>query len=76
MTKAKEISDYERAYFELEKIRQQVDSLSDFLLSKIREEHSSTSRRRKTLIDPRTGEPFGVAKKRVSLPLGAKLHHS
>ena len=59
MAKAQEISDFERAFFELEKIRQQVDNLSDFLLGKIRESQSNGGDQRpKGLTDPRTGELF------------------
>ena len=56
----REISDYERAFFKLTKIRQQVDSLSEFQISKIKEGHDSGPRK-KILIDPRTGFPFSSA---------------
>jgi len=61
MAKAREITDYERAFFELEKIRQQVDNLSEFLLSKIKQDRDD-GQRPKTLLDPRTGEPFSARK--------------
>jgi hypothetical protein len=52
-----EISDLQRAFYELEKIKQQVNLLSDFLLSKLRD-HAADELKSNELIDPRTGEKF------------------
>ena len=46
MAELREISDFERSFFKLTKIGQQVDSLSEFLLSKIKEGHDSGPRKK------------------------------
>jgi uncharacterized protein YPO0396 len=53
-----EINDLQRAFYELEKIKQQVNLLSDFLLSKLRDQVGNESKSDE-LIDPRTGQKFG-----------------
>ena len=53
----REIDDLERVFYELEKIKQQVNCLSDFLLSKLRDQIGDTGRSN-DLIDPRTGQRF------------------
>ena len=61
MTELSEITDIEQAFFELERIKRQINALSDFLAAKLRDQHSSAP---KTvgMIDPRTGKPFGSDK--------------
>ena len=53
----REVTDLEKAFYELEKIKQQVDLLSDFLLSKLND-HIDDEFKANELIDPRTGEKF------------------
>ena len=54
----REVTDLEKAFYELEKIKQQVNMLSDFLLSKLRDQVANESKSN-DLIDPRTGQKFG-----------------
>jgi hypothetical protein len=49
---------YKRAFHELEKIKRQVELLSDFLLSKIEPGEKVKQPRSKVMIDPRTNKPF------------------
>ena len=58
---AKEVTDLVKAFYELEKIKQQVNLLSDFLLSKINA-GGEVQQQSKDMIDPRTGLPFGKGK--------------
>jgi len=53
-----EITEIEQAFFELEKIKRQINALSDFLSSKIRDKKTAASKTQ-GMIDPRTGEQFG-----------------
>jgi hypothetical protein len=53
----REVTDLEKAFYELEKIRRQVNLLSDFLMSKLREQATDESTAN-DLIDPRTGKKF------------------
>jgi hypothetical protein len=57
MSQMQEISEIEQAYHELEKIKRQMDALSDFLASKLRDRHTSAPKTR-GMIDPRTNRPF------------------
>ena len=57
MSDTQEITKLEQAFHELEKIKQQVILLSDFLLSQIKAEKKSEQKNR-GMIDPRTGRPF------------------
>jgi len=61
----KEISDIEQAFYELDKVRQQakllfqqIDLLSDFLLSRIKPPDNEVKQNSGQMIDPRTGKPF------------------
>jgi len=53
-----EITDLEKAFYELEKIKQQINLLSDFLASKLRDQ-ANTQPKTSGMVDPRTGELFG-----------------
>jgi hypothetical protein len=57
MSQMQEISELEQAYHELQKIQRQVSALSDFLASKLRDQHASAPRT-KGMVDPRTNRPF------------------
>jgi len=57
MTELSEITDLEQAYFELEKIKTQVNALSDFLSSKLRDQYAAKPKT-KGMIDPRSGRHF------------------
>jgi hypothetical protein len=61
MSELNEITDLERAYFELEKIKRQVNTLSDFLSARLRH---NQPRKPKTIgmRDPRTGNRFNRKK--------------
>jgi hypothetical protein len=52
-----EVTDLERAFHKLEKIKQQVNLLSDFLASKLRDQATDECKIN-DLIDPRTGKKF------------------
>lgn len=56
-----EITDLEQAYFELEKIKTQVNALSDFLSSKLRQQYAAKPKT-KGMIDPRSGKHFSQKK--------------
>ena len=51
------ITELEQVYFELAKIRRQVDVLSDFIASKLRDQHGHAPQT-EGMIDPRTNKPF------------------
>ena len=53
----REVTDLEKAFYELQKIQQQINLLSDFLLSKLRHQAADESKGN-DLIDPRTGQKF------------------
>ena len=57
MADLREITDLEQAFYEIEKIKQQVNLLSDSLLSKIKDKNAVTQKSNE-MIDPRTGKPF------------------
>jgi hypothetical protein len=57
MSDLSEISDLERAFHELQRIKQQINLLSDFLGSKLKDQERSRPRA-SGMIDPRTGKPF------------------
>jgi len=61
MVDLQEITEIEQAYHEIEKIKRQVNALSEFLASKLRSQHGH-SPKTKGMIDPRTGQPFGKTK--------------
>jgi hypothetical protein len=52
-----EVSDLERAFFELQKIQQQLNLLANFIASKLRDQAGGDSKSN-DLIDPRTGKKF------------------
>ncbi len=58
MPDIKKISDWEQTYFELKKIQRQLDALSDFLLSKMRDGQAHKPKT-EHMLDPRTGRKFG-----------------
>ena len=58
MAELKEITELEQAYHELRKIQRQVCALSDFLASKLRDQHASAPKTT-GMVDHRTGQPFG-----------------
>jgi len=62
MAELQKITDLEQAFYELEKIKQHVNMLSDFLLSKIKA-NGEVKQQTSGMIDPRTGLPFGQTKK-------------
>jgi hypothetical protein len=57
MNNTKQITDLEAAYFELEKIKQRVNALLDFLASKFNDQHPNKPKT-EVLLDPRTNKPF------------------
>jgi len=56
MSELEEISDLEKVFYELEKIKQQVNLLSDFLASKLRSQ--ADTQQTSEMLDPITGKPF------------------
>jgi len=57
MANIKEITDIEQVYFEVQKIKQQVNVLSDFLASRLKHKQQHKPKTA-GMIDPRTGKPF------------------
>ena len=51
------IKPVEQAYFELRRIRRELDALEDFLLSELKKDHSAKPKT-PGMIDPRTGQLF------------------
>jgi hypothetical protein len=60
MSKPKQINDFERVLFELQKIEREISALKDFCISKIQDVDDRP--RSRGLVDPRTGELFKVKK--------------
>ena len=60
----KEISELELAYHQLEQIKRQVNALSDFIASKLRDKHTAKPKT-SGMIDPRTDKPFRQNSKKV-----------
>lgn len=58
MTEPHEIADLQEVYYRIEKMKQELNLLSDFVASKIQAEKPITDKPA-VLLDPRTGQPFG-----------------
>ena len=52
-----EITELEQAFFQIEKIKAQVNALSDFLAAKLTAQHAHKPKNA-GMIDPRTGRRF------------------
>ena len=57
MSNLKEISKLQQAYFQLEKIKAEIDALSDFLVTELESQHPHKPKT-KGMMDPRTNLPF------------------
>jgi len=57
MSDVSEISAIERAYFEIQRIRKELDALEDFLLSELKQNREAKPRS-DGIVDPRTGKLF------------------
>ena len=72
MPELKEISELEQAYHQLDQIKRQVNALSDFLASKLRDKHDHKPKTR-GMLDPRTGKPFRQKAKSAAGKVWAKF---
>ena len=57
MSNLPEITPIERAVFEIQKIRKELDALEDFLLSELKQNRQAKPRS-EGIVDPRTGRLF------------------
>ena len=61
MADLKKITELEQVFHQLQKIQRQVSALSEFLVSKLRDQHGHAPKT-EGMIDPRTGRQFGQKK--------------